>query len=98
MENNKIISCCGVVCSGCQYYPECPGCPAIEGDVFWLKYVDNDVCPIYDCCVKTRKLSHCGRCAELPCAHYCENDDPNVTPEQRAAILDEQLRVLRSLD
>lgn len=27
----EIISCCGVVCTSCEYYPEiCAGCPAIE--------------------------------------------------------------------
>lgn len=32
---DKIISCCGVVCSECQYYPiDCKGCPALKGKHF----------------------------------------------------------------
>ncbi len=53
---NKIISCCGVICSKCEYYPiDCKGCPIIKGQVFWLEYTGEKICGIYDCCVNTKK-------------------------------------------
>lgn len=77
-----VVSCCGVVCSACAYYPkECGGCTAIQGGVFWLEYTGGEVCPIYDCCVNGKRLPHCGRCAELPCSRY-EQEDPTVSPAE----------------
>lgn len=54
---NKIISCCGVICSECEYYPiDCKSCPIIKGQVFWLEYTGEKICGIYDCCVNTKKI------------------------------------------
>ncbi len=42
---NKIISCCGVICSKCEYYPiDCKGYPIIKGQVFWLEYTGEKIC------------------------------------------------------
>ena len=42
---NKIISCCGVICSECEYYPiDCKSCPIIKGQVFWLEYTGEKIC------------------------------------------------------
>lgn len=98
MENTgRIVSCCGVVCTNCRFYPgECPGCPALEGKVFWLAYTGESICPIYRCCVVEKGLAHCGRCEALPCAHY-EQGDPTLTQAENEAIFREQMRVLRAM-
>lgn len=54
-------------------------------------------CSIYRCCVEEKKLPHCGRCSELPCSRY-DQQDPTRTPEENAAGLKKMLEVLRSLD
>lgn len=94
----KIISCCGVVCSECQYFPEaCSGCPAIKGQVFWLEYTGGTVCDIYECCVNTKKLVHCGKCEKLPCNRY-NGSDPTKTAEENENDFIKQLAQLRLMD
>lgn len=43
------------------------------------------------------QLPHCGRCSELPCSRY-DQQDPTRTPEENAAGLKRMLEILRSLD
>lgn len=94
----KVISCCGVVCSECEYYPDnCTGCPTIKGKAFWLEYTGGTVCDIYDCCVNQKKFSHCGQCASLPCGLYLNANDPTKSEAENEAILKSQLCQLRSL-
>ncbi|WP_066684673.1 DUF3795 domain-containing protein [Christensenella intestinihominis] len=94
----EVISCCGAVCSQCKDYPrECGGCPAIQGKVFWLQYVPEDVCPIYACCVEEKGLAHCGGCEELPCERYSRYSDPNMSEEEGAKLQEEAFARLRSL-
>lgn len=51
---------CGAVCTECGNFPTaCSGCRKICGKVFWLRYTDHDVCPIYQCCREKRK-KNCG--------------------------------------
>lgn len=93
----KIISCCGVVCSQCQPFPKiCKGCPEIKGKVFWLQYTGEDICDIYDCCINQSELVHCGKCAHLPCERYSK-DDPTKSPEQNAEDHRKQLEQLKSM-
>lgn len=58
-----IESRCGIMCSTCAYRKQmnCQGCIAIKKP-FW-----GDACPVKDC-VETKRLQHCGECAEFPCA------------------------------
>lgn len=95
---DTIISCCGVICLECKYYPdECKGCPEIKGKAFWLEYTNEKICAIYDCCVNTRMLSHCGKCVELPCVKY-NGYDPTKTQEENDNDFNKQLIQLRSMD
>lgn len=95
---DKVISCCGVICSECQYYHvDCNGCPEIKGQVFWLEYTGEKICEIYECCVNTKKLLHCGRCANLPCHRY-NGSDPTKTPEENKNDFIKQLEQLHSMD
>ena len=94
----KVISCCGVICSECQYYPdECAGCPAIQGQVFWLEYVGAELCPIYECCVNQKRYAHCGQCEHMTCEKYDLYDDPNITEEEARLCRAEQIKVLKAL-
>ena len=77
----KKMSCCGMICSECEYYPaECQGCREIKGKVYWLEYTGESCCDIYECCKKSKKLKHCGHCHELPCILY-EAQDPTKSEE-----------------
>ncbi len=85
MPMEKKMSCCGTVCSDCEYYPaDCQGCGEIKGKVFWLEYIGEICCDIYKCCVNQRKYEHCGQCEELPCGRY-DRDDPTKTKEENEA-------------
>ncbi|RGU92523.1 DUF3795 domain-containing protein [Clostridium sp. AF15-17LB] len=91
----KIISCCGVICSECQYFPkECSGCPTVRGHVFWLEYTGEEVCEIYKCCVNEKNLAHCGECEMLPCDNY-NGSDPTKTKEENENDFIKQLAQLR---
>ncbi|MEM1484766.1 DUF3795 domain-containing protein [Oscillospiraceae bacterium PP1C4] len=93
----RIISCCGMVCSGCDYYPQdCKGCPSIEGKAFWLQFTGGDVCEIYNCCVNEKGLKHCGQCSLLPCELY-SNSDPTRSEQENQDILKKQLKQLQSM-
>lgn len=93
----RIVSCCGVVCSQCEYHPQaCDGCPVIEGKVFWLQYTGGERCEIYDCCVRKRGLAHCGQCGELPCGRY-DPDDPTKSAEENRRVFEAQMTQLRAL-
>lgn len=97
MYMDKIISCCGVICSECPYYStDCKGCPTIRGQVFWLEYTGENICGIYDCCVNSKKLEHCGKCEKLPCDRF-NGSDPTKTPAENENDLINQLNQLHSM-
>ena len=92
---DKIISCCGVICSECSYYPtDCKGCPTIKGQAFWLEYTGENICKIYDCCVNDKRLEHCGQCEILPCGRF-NGSNPTKTPEENKNDFINQLAQLR---
>ena len=95
--NKTVLSCCGVVCSKCDYYPnDCLGCPKIQGKPFWLQYTGESVCSIYHCCVEQKKQANCGACPNLPCSFY-EKGDPTKGDEENKAILKKQLSQLNAM-
>lgn len=95
---NKIISCCGVVCSECNYFPnDCSGCPKIKGIAFWLQFTGESICATYHCCIEKKGLEHCGQCLELPCNLYYEGNDPTKTVEENENILKSQLNQLHNM-
>lgn len=95
---DKIISCCGVICTDCEHYPkECKGCPDIKGKAYWLEYTGEDICDIYNCCVNEKKFLHCGNCKELPCGYY-ESDDPTKSHEENERIFKLQMKQLKHMD
>ncbi len=94
---DKITSCCGAVCSECEYFPNaCKGCPEIKGKVFWLEYTGENICDVYDCCINEKHFAHCGQCADLPCERY-SRQDPTKSPEENAENRRKQLEKLKSM-
>ena len=80
---NKIISCCGAVCSDCKSYPDnCGGCESIHGKAEWINYVGIDVCPIFKCCRTEKEFYSCSKCNDLPCGNYYLYKDPRITDEE----------------
>lgn len=95
---NVKISCCGVICSDCPYYPDdCAGCEQVMAKPFWLAYTGETICRVYECCIEKKQLAHCGTCASLPCAFYFAHDDPTKTPEENERDLQRQLEQLQQL-
>ncbi|WP_368183500.1 VOC family protein [Anaerotruncus rubiinfantis] len=92
------LSPCGVDCAGCGQYPaECPGCNAIEGKVYWARYIGQEACPEYTCPVNEKGLRSCGECRELPCRQFYEMQDPSVSDEQHQKEIEERVARLRDL-
>lgn len=92
----KFMSCCGVICGECEYYPdECRGCGESKGKVFWLEYTGGDVCEIYDCCKHKKRYEHCGQCSELPCSRY-DQDDPTKTEQENQSDHKKQMENLKN--
>ena len=85
MPMEKKISCCGTVCSDCEYYPaDWQRCGEIKGKVFWLEYTGESCCDIYEFCINQKKYEHCGQCEKLPCSRY-DREDPTKTKEENEA-------------
>lgn len=92
------ISCCGIVCSDCPVYEAgCPGCNSAEGVPAWMEEVDIDICPIYNCCVLEKELSHCSGCENLPCAIFFELMDPSMNEAEHHEAVGDRVALLRSL-
>jgi len=83
----------------CEHYPDqsCAGCNAVEGKIFWTKYMDLDTCPIYQCCKNEKKLAHCGECVELPCQIYFTTKDPMQSDEVHKKNIEIRVSVLKGL-
>jgi len=101
----KDISVCGIdcaiMCHECNKHEElknnpCKGCNAAEGKIFWTKYFNMDVCPIY-VCVKEKKIAHCGKCEELPCKIWTEMKDPSMSDEIFEQSINDRISVLKTL-
>ena len=101
------ISVCGIDCGGAciecnSSNPElkespCMGCNSMEGKIFWTKYINLDVCPIYSC-AKQKQFNHCGKCQHLPCEIYFKIKDPNISEEQHQNSINERVAVLKTLN
>ncbi|MGL4670350.1 MAG: DUF3795 domain-containing protein [Methanobacteriaceae archaeon] len=92
----KVESCCGVVCSDCEWYPKsCLGCPSIQGKAFWTKYLNKDICDIYQCCINEKKYKDCGECKDLPCEKYNQKD-LTKTKEENQTTFNKQIENLKN--
>lgn len=86
---------CGAICDECpSFNTECAGCGPICGRVFWAKYIDKEICPVYQCC-DDKKIKNCGECSELPCKMWFELKDPEMTDAQHKVSIDKRVERLR---
>ncbi|MCL2086087.1 MAG: DUF3795 domain-containing protein [Oscillospiraceae bacterium] len=77
---DDIISCCGRDCGECIHFPhDCTGCNEVQGRVFWLEFVDEVICPIYNCCYNKMEKYECVECVNYPCVKY-KDDERNTEP------------------
>jgi hypothetical protein len=104
--NNNLSVCgidCTIACEECNKHNEaffnnpCKGCNAMEGKLFWAKYLGLDTCPIYHCCMNEKQLKHCGQCSELPCEIHFSTKDPSMSDEQFEQSIKERVDVLKNL-
>ena len=97
MEN--LLSSCGLHCNECPFYGKpCAGCHQVSGKTFWAEeHIPGGICPLYGCAHNTKKLEHCGGCAELPCKIYYEMKDPNSSQEDHLAMITLRTERLKSL-
>ncbi|HQO09418.1 MAG TPA: DUF3795 domain-containing protein [Clostridiales bacterium] len=95
-----MINPCGVNCAECGYFKkECPGCREVEGKTFWaVEYYENQLCPIYKCCVNEKEYEHCGQCALLPCHTFTDLRDPSMSDDEYESSLNKRLEELRKAE
>lgn len=90
-----MLQACGANCEECHSYKkECEGCRALQGKVYWVGYIGQDVCPMYQCC-QDKGYEHCGGCAELPCKMWYEIKDPTWTDEEHIASINMRVSLLK---
>ena len=78
-----MLTVCGTDCTTCpDYKKKCDGCQKIQGKVYWTKLIETDTCPIYKCVVSDKKLTHCGKCGQLPCHLFYDLNDPSYSDEE----------------
>jgi len=90
----NLAAVCGLFCGACEHLgTKCRGCGNQKGKPFWTAIIIVESCPLYDCCVNTKQLEHCGLCSELPCKTFLALRDPSLSDEEAEAAL-----VLRQKD
>lgn len=96
MDEEKLATVCGLYCGDCEFLGgRCAGCSAIGGKPFWAAQMEGGICPLFDCCVNTKKLEHCGLCVELPCDKFVSLRDPSLSDEEAERALIERQGALR---
>lgn len=87
---------CGANCEGCSYSEECAGgCEKLQGRVFWTKYINAEVCPVYQC-VKDHGYKNCGGCGKLPCETWFTLKDPGINDEEHKKSIDDRVAKLKA--
>ena len=88
MVNNNLAAVCGLFCGTCEHLnTKCRGCGHQKGKPFWIAMINVESCPLYNCCVNTKQLEHCGVCNELPCKTFSELRDPSLSDKEAQKAL-----------
>lgn len=97
MENS--ISVCGADCSDCTHMKDssCLGCFHIQGRIWWAKYLNAEICPIYDC-VEKKGIDHCGSCPGIPCDLWRDLKDPSYLDEENERSILERIDRLKGYE
>ena len=81
---------CGAFCENCHAYKKlCAGCTNTRGKPFFLKDMNLEVCPVWECANKL-EIEHCGVCKKFPCDKFLQWYDPKrgiITALRRAGLL-----------
>ena len=90
--NTNLAASCGLFCGTCEHLDtKCKGCGTQKGKPFWTTLMNVECCPLYNCCVNTKQLEHCGLCDQFPCATFNELRDPSLNyKEAQKALLERQ--------
>lgn len=95
MSNKNYAPVCGIYCAACNLLgKECAGCGYVKGKPFWVAAVNIDICPIYDCCMNTQHLEHCGICGEFPCKIFLNLRDPAMSEAEFQKSLRDRKKLL----
>ncbi|MBN1385052.1 MAG: DUF3795 domain-containing protein [Elusimicrobia bacterium] len=96
---NNELSVCGCECPECEHFKKlkCSGCSEIKGKVWWVSYINAEVCPIYSCVSDKKKYNNCGECAEIPCKLWKDLKDPSYTQKQHDAGVKTRVENLKRL-
>ncbi|MFA5364990.1 MAG: DUF3795 domain-containing protein [Candidatus Bathyarchaeia archaeon] len=87
MDTNLAAS-CGLFCGTCEHLKtKCSGCKNQKGKPFWTTMMNIEACPLYNCCVNTKHLEHCGECNEFSCQTFMEMRDPSLSDEEAEKAL-----------
>ena len=88
MATDNMAAACGLYCGTCEYLNrQCKGCNTIKGRPFWTAQMEILACPLYDCCIDTKHLEHCGLCDEFPCTLFLEMRDPSLSDAEAEKAL-----------
>jgi hypothetical protein len=83
MADANLAPVCGLYCGSCEYLEvRCRGCGHEQGKPFWTKGIGGEVCQLYDCCINTKHLEHCGMCDDFPCEMFLSLRDPSLSDEE----------------
>jgi hypothetical protein len=88
VANQNLAAACGLFCGACEHLDtKCEGCEQQKGKPFWTAMMNVECCPLYNCCVNTKQLEHCGLCDELPCETFLSLRDPALSDEEAEKAL-----------
>ena len=95
-----MITVCGIYCEKeCHAFGDnCPGCHQLKGKVSWTKFINQEVCPIYQC-VLDKGFHTCLECNQLPCRLWLvDTKNPATSDEEYAEHLQDRIKNLKALD
>ena len=95
-----MITVCGVYCEKeCRAFgDECEGCHQLQGKVSWAKFINKEVCPIYEC-VKAKGFTTCLECDQLPCNIWLiDTKNPDMSDKDYAEHLQDRINNLRNMN
>lgn len=76
------INPCGTYCGTCEDYGVvCDGCRNREGSPLWYKLFGKKETCCYYSCAQNNQYHNCSQCKNVPCDHFFEYPDPNMTDE-----------------
>jgi len=61
----------------------------LEGDP------EGSHCPIFNCCVIEKELTHCGQCEDFPCSMFLKRECPTLSKDKDEQLKDKAISRLR---